>query len=140
MPRPTTRTRSPISEALRALRRTLGESQQQFANRNKSAVTTIARYETSSPPTGNALAHFTRIANEAGRPDLATIFDTALANELRALAAQLGQPENLPTPEQQVWFDALKALQHDVPEGFDASLKTIAKWIEEAVIKARESD
>jgi transcriptional regulator with XRE-family HTH domain len=129
MPRPTTRTRSPISEALIALRHTLGEGQQQFANRVKSAVTSIARYETSNPPTGKALARFTRIANEAGRPDLAAIFDTALAEELRALAARLGQPENSPESEQRAWLHALDEIRLEDQPKFASIIETIAKTI-----------
>jgi hypothetical protein len=60
----------------------LQESQQAFAYRMKSAVRTIARYETVRPPRGSVLAQLEGVALEAGRADLATVFRQALAQEL----------------------------------------------------------
>ena len=73
---------SPISEAVRSLRVALGESQQAFAYRMKTAIRTIARYETTRPPKGKALSEFYRVAAEIGNQDLATVFRNALTAEM----------------------------------------------------------
>ena len=72
---------SPVSEAVRNLRLALGESQQAFAYRMKTAIRTIARYETTRPPKGKALSEFYRVAAEIGNQDLATLFRDALSAE-----------------------------------------------------------
>ena len=72
-----------VTAAVRALRQSLGESQQQLAFRMKTAIRTIARYETTRPPKGKVLAHFKQIAAENGREDLAEVFAQALAEELK---------------------------------------------------------
>src|SRR5271156_458013 len=95
MARPTARSRNPTSEAVVHLRQALGESQQQFANRNQTAITTIARYETSRPPKGKALAQFARLAEEAGRHDIASVFERALENELGTATPLLTQIEQM---------------------------------------------
>jgi transcriptional regulator with XRE-family HTH domain len=68
--------------AVRQLRERLGESQQQFAFRMKTAIRTIARYEGTRPPKGKALAEFERVALENGAEEYAQVFRTALAEEL----------------------------------------------------------
>jgi transcriptional regulator with XRE-family HTH domain len=73
---------SPISEAVRSLRVALGDSQQAFAYRMKTAIRTIARYETTRPPKGKALSEFYRVALEVGNQDLATVFRNALTAEM----------------------------------------------------------
>ncbi len=73
---------SPVSEAVRNLRVALGESQQAFAYRMKTAIRTIARYETTRPPKGKALSEFYRVAAEIGDQDLATVFSNALTAEM----------------------------------------------------------
>jgi hypothetical protein len=90
----------PITRAVRELRQTLQESQQAFAYRMKSAVRTIARYETVRPPRGSVLAQLEGVALEAGRADLATVFRQALAQEL-------GSPSQLMTPEERAWSQAI---------------------------------
>src|SRR4029078_7687539 len=90
----------PVTRAVRELRQTLQESQQAFAYRMKSAVRTIARYETVRPPRGSVLAQLEGVALEAGRADLATVFRQALAQEL-------GSPSQLMTPEERAWSQAI---------------------------------
>src|SRR5258705_11906762 len=72
-----------VPAAVRALRKSLGESQQQFAYRMDAAIRTLARYETTRPPKGKTLAHLKRIAMENGREDLAEVFAEGLAKELQ---------------------------------------------------------
>jgi transcriptional regulator with XRE-family HTH domain len=86
MARPLEKTRSELSRAVVELRKALGDSQQQFAGRLRIAMTTIARYETSRPPKGKALATMARVAEEIGRKDLADEFLLALNAELGPLS------------------------------------------------------
>jgi transcriptional regulator with XRE-family HTH domain len=64
------------------LRTALGETQQAFASRLRTAIATIARYETSRPPSGTALASLAVVAQEAGRGDLVLEFMRELGREL----------------------------------------------------------
>jgi transcriptional regulator with XRE-family HTH domain len=73
---------SEISAAVRALRTALGESQQAFAYRMKTAVRSIARYETIRPPKGQMLAAFLDLAVAAGEWGLAKTFRKALFDEI----------------------------------------------------------
>src|SRR4051794_1582701 len=74
--------KNPVSQAVRDLRVALGESQQAFAYRMKTAIRTIARYETVRAPKGKALAEFQKLANETGHPKIASVFAEAYMAEL----------------------------------------------------------
>lgn len=74
MARPTSREKHPLSVALINLRKALGETQQQFAARLGTAITTVARYETSHPPSGAVLQKLALIALDAGLEDLEDLF------------------------------------------------------------------
>jgi transcriptional regulator with XRE-family HTH domain len=74
--------KNPVAQAVRELRTALGESQQAFAYRMKTAIRTIARYETVRPPKGRALAELQQVATDTGHPKLANIFKDALVAEL----------------------------------------------------------
>jgi transcriptional regulator with XRE-family HTH domain len=63
--------KDPVSQAVRDLRTALGESQQAFAYRMKTAIRTVARYETVRPPKGKWLAEFYGMAAETGNQKLA---------------------------------------------------------------------
>jgi len=71
-----------ITGAVRELREALGETQQQFANRMRTAIRTIARWETIQRPRGKVLRDLVRIANAAKRPDIAVVFERAQVAEL----------------------------------------------------------
>jgi transcriptional regulator with XRE-family HTH domain len=72
-----------ITQAVKNLRRHLGDTQQTFANRLGVAMISVIRYESARrPPQGKALALMYRTAREAGNKDLAEIFWTALHREL----------------------------------------------------------
>jgi transcriptional regulator with XRE-family HTH domain len=73
-----------VSAAVRALRKALGESQQQFAYRMKTAIRTVARYETVRPPKGKVLKQLEIMATENSLPHLAEVFHRALDQELGA--------------------------------------------------------
>ncbi len=74
--------KNPVGQAVRELRTALGESQQAFAYRMKTAIRTIARYETVRPPKGRALAELQQVATDTGHQKLANIFKDALIAEL----------------------------------------------------------
>ena len=78
--------KDPVSEAVRDLRCALGESQQAFAYRTKTAIRTIARYETVRPPKGRALAEFAKLAGDSGNEKAAKVFRQALMAELPAVS------------------------------------------------------
>jgi transcriptional regulator with XRE-family HTH domain len=66
-----------LAEAVRSLRATLNETQQQFSDRLGVVVRTVTRYEVEKPPSGDILLTLSKIAGEAGRSDLAEAFDNA---------------------------------------------------------------
>src|ERR1035437_1530289 len=66
--------KSSVSQAVRSLRVSLGESQQAFAYRMKTAVRTIARWETVRPPQGKFLAGLSLIAMTNGLDELGLFF------------------------------------------------------------------
>jgi transcriptional regulator with XRE-family HTH domain len=72
---------SPI-EAVRELRKHVGESQQVFATRLGLSIRALANYEKDRAPTGRALAALAQAAAEAGRHDLSYEFMRVLAKEL----------------------------------------------------------
>src|SRR4051794_11152584 len=85
--------RNAASAAVLSLRQALGMSQQRFAVQElKSALNTVARYETTNPPRGEALLRLAEIAKAKSLPDLAArfrqlhldeiLFNTGLANTL----------------------------------------------------------
>jgi transcriptional regulator with XRE-family HTH domain len=69
------KTRDKTSTALIALRAASGQTQQEFAVEVlKTAVTTIARYESTHPPRGEVLLRLADIADQRRRFDLADVF------------------------------------------------------------------
>lgn len=71
-----------VTGAVRSLRNTLGDTQQKFAIRMKTAERTIARWETTRPPRGKTLAQFYRLALANDLKELAEVFRRALTMEL----------------------------------------------------------
>jgi transcriptional regulator with XRE-family HTH domain len=63
--------------AVRVLRTLLGLTQSEFAAQLQRTATTIVRYETSRPPTGNILLAFATIATNNGYVALSKIFELA---------------------------------------------------------------
>jgi transcriptional regulator with XRE-family HTH domain len=71
--------RHPLCDAVRSLREALGDTQQQFAHRLGMAISTVVRYELTRPPSGEALAHLQRVAQDANQDGLAkTFYDAAI--------------------------------------------------------------
>ena len=83
MPRPTSRKKSELSKAVVDLRTFLGDSQQAFSNRLGVALNTVARHETSRPPSGEMLFKLAQLAakNQQTFPQR-DIFFSAYADEL----------------------------------------------------------
>ena len=65
------------TDAVKALRCHLGESQQAFATRLGLSIRAIANYEKDRTPSSLALGRLIKDAHEAGREDLADVFRTA---------------------------------------------------------------
>jgi hypothetical protein len=93
---------SPVSRAVRELRQAYGESQQAFAYRMKTAIRTIARYETVRPPRGAELGQFLELAIAKQRNDLAEVFARAVADELKMKAERIPR-----TIEENLYADLL---------------------------------
>jgi len=93
MARPTDRTRHPLSKAALQLRLALGETQQQFAARLGTAITTIARYETVRPPSGLHLGPYLKVAAEHRFLDIAIVFKKAIEREFGVLDGPLSYHE-----------------------------------------------
>ncbi|SPF32062.1 hypothetical protein SBA4_1090008 [Candidatus Sulfopaludibacter sp. SbA4] len=72
-----------VTEAVRSLRKRLGDTQQQFANRLGMAISTVVRYELSRPPRGKVLRTLEALAvNSAGFRE-AAIFRNAFFDEFQ---------------------------------------------------------
>ena len=71
-----------IQSAVRQLRKALGETQEQFAHRLRTAVRTIARYEGDRPPTGLVLEQLKQLADAYNLPEVASVFQQAIVREL----------------------------------------------------------
>lgn len=118
-----------LCEAVRKLRTALGESQQAFAYRMKTAIRTVARYETSTPPKGKALAELFWVASDTGNADLANVFRAALVGEIGVVGkfTQLGALASHTVPG--IHAD-LALMLNDFKNGSDAPDAKIAKAIE----------
>jgi transcriptional regulator with XRE-family HTH domain len=90
MARPTSRKKSELSKAVVELRVLLGENQQAFSNRLGIALNTVARYETSRPPSGEMLLRLGQLAamHHETFPQRDIFFD-AYADELGKSAFEL---------------------------------------------------
>jgi transcriptional regulator with XRE-family HTH domain len=134
--RPTERPRSEISEAVISLRKALGDTQQQFAQRIKTSITTIARWETNRPPSGHVLRVLSRFAHDAGLKEFAEIFGKAYVDEsgserpedelLRAALYTLAENRGkawLIAELRSLISDAKKGLELLHPEVFTASME-----------------
>jgi transcriptional regulator with XRE-family HTH domain len=76
--------RSAVGQKVREFRLAIGQTQQQFAQTMKTAITTIARYETSRPPRGSALVRLAQLAWDNGQREFADFFSRAFAEDMRA--------------------------------------------------------
>ena len=125
----TKKTKDPLCDAVRNLRTALGESQQAFAYRMKTAIRTIARYETSTAPKGKALAELFWVAADTGNAELANVFRGALVGEIGVVGkfTQLGALASRTVPG--IHSD-LAVMLNDFKNGSDSPEIKIAKAIE----------
>jgi transcriptional regulator with XRE-family HTH domain len=80
---------SAMTAAVKRLRLTIGDTQQQFAQRLHLSISTVVRYETTRAPRGMALAPLWSIAEQNGLRELEVFFKKAALNELEEnIAAQ----------------------------------------------------
>ena len=125
----TKKTKNPLCDAVRKLRIALGESQQAFAYRMKTAIRTVARYETTTPPKGKALAERFWVAADTGNTELANVFRGALVGEIGVVGkfTQLGALASHTVPG--IHAD-LAVMLNDFKYGSDTPEIKIAKAIE----------
>jgi transcriptional regulator with XRE-family HTH domain len=64
-------------------------TQQAFATRMGTAITTIARYETDRTPRGKILAQFAELADQTDQPELAVIFRSELRRQVGVAVSEL---------------------------------------------------
>jgi transcriptional regulator with XRE-family HTH domain len=92
-----------LTEAVKALRLALGDTQQEFATRLGIAISSAVRYESTRPPHGKMLGQLYRLALKNQHFAVASMFHQALIVELGAAASyKLGDAE----------LEVLLALQH----------------------------
>jgi transcriptional regulator with XRE-family HTH domain len=77
--------RQKIMEAVRELRAHTGLTQTQFAGRIGVSMSSLQGYEAIRPPKGKRLTTLLKLAQREGRPDLADVFQAALAEELESV-------------------------------------------------------
>jgi transcriptional regulator with XRE-family HTH domain len=77
-------TRQELLEAVRILRQHFDETQQQFAARLNTAVITVARWETSRPPSGAALRQLCTLAHTERIPTCERVFQEAMIGNVEA--------------------------------------------------------
>jgi transcriptional regulator with XRE-family HTH domain len=76
--------RAGASDALIALRKAMGKTQQTFAVEVlKSSIGTVARYETADPPQGDVLLRLRDIAREHGFHEIASRFELAYREQMQ---------------------------------------------------------
>ncbi len=85
--------RSSVTKAVQELRSHFGETQQQFAQRIKTAVVTIARWETSRPPSGEALERLLALAQSENLAECTHVFEQALKGDVEPPHATSKQTE-----------------------------------------------
>jgi transcriptional regulator with XRE-family HTH domain len=129
MARPSERSRSKLSLSVIELRKALGETQQEFAARLDTAITTIARYETSRTPSGEVLVQFMTLALAHGKDDLAELFRAALSDQLgyEVPLPQLGKVGLPPVPGEEREIEHLRLILRGAPIGFDPRLEEMRK-------------
>jgi transcriptional regulator with XRE-family HTH domain len=70
-----------LSKNVKELRLAMGLTQQQFAHKMHTAITTIARWETGRAPRGKSLLDLAKLAQEGSMPELAAKFFNRLCSE-----------------------------------------------------------
>lgn len=86
--------RPTLTEAVKALRVRLDDTQQAFAQRLGLAISTVVRYESTRAPRGKALALLYKLAIDNGMHDVGMMFHMAMISELGAVSSyRLGDIE-----------------------------------------------
>ena len=93
--------RNAVSETVRKLRGSFGETQEEFARRMDTAVVTIARWETSRPPRGKALKALAELARSKSLPEYADVFEQAARGEIPPLRRTVKFKEIEPQDEEE---------------------------------------
>jgi transcriptional regulator with XRE-family HTH domain len=104
-----------MAKAIRRFRLKLGDTQQQLASRIGISITSVARYETNSPPSDEVLTRLAELARDLQLPRFAAIFDKKVRPEnamnlLEFAAVQSLLRESIETLTPQRLEDAKAAL------------------------------
>jgi transcriptional regulator with XRE-family HTH domain len=75
-----------VTEAVKALRIALDDTQQQFAQRLGLAISTVVRYESTRAPRGDALVKLVHLANANGLVHIVEMFRFAISSDAGLLA------------------------------------------------------
>jgi transcriptional regulator with XRE-family HTH domain len=124
-------TRHQLMEAVRCLRQHFGDTQQQFASRMKTAVITIARWETSRAPSGPALEKLCAVAGKEGVSECERVFQDALAGNVEPAPARSGNRLDFvfQNSREKALALALVTMLRD-PEHYAESLRSIGPMLE----------
>jgi transcriptional regulator with XRE-family HTH domain len=127
-------TRRELTEAVRELRQHFGETQQQFALRLNSAVITVARWETSRPPSGPALEQLHSISRAQSVSRCEQVFKEALDGNVEVQSEDSGDRLDFLNPREKVLALALVTMLRD-HERHTETLKSI----EPALVKCLDA-
>lgn len=111
-----------LVEAVKALRKALGDTQRSFAERLKLAIPTVVRYESTRAPSGKALAQLAHVASSNGFHEYAAIFRRALADES---AGEVQPRIDFSQDERDYVLGLLAALRNDEYSELAAEVKTL---------------
>jgi DNA-binding transcriptional regulator YiaG len=89
------KTRTPLQEAIIALRESRNFTQKDLANYMNHDLSTVGRWEAMRPPRGLALVELSKVAYDFGREDLREIFDRELEKQT-ALVQGSPVPPHIP--------------------------------------------
>jgi transcriptional regulator with XRE-family HTH domain len=87
----TKKRRTPVQEAVLALRKQLGLTQQQLAVAMNVTVVTVCRWETSRPPSGFSLVQLMMFARRCDTAELSNLFEKHIWEEIRSSQQQQRQ-------------------------------------------------
>jgi transcriptional regulator with XRE-family HTH domain len=138
MARPRESTPNAVSDAVRQLRKRVRLTQQEFAEWMDVAITTVARWETTRPPSRGKLAVLRLLAQGLGEYGLAGTFGKALAAELNVPQGDIEgdldrlAPENRPRRQKETILNTIAQLDKTVRTSKLLDAETRKKLCEKA--------
>lgn len=138
-----------VQQAIRLLRRTLGDSQQEFANRVGVSIGSVVHYEKDRMPPVEVLGYLLALAREIEAPALTAYFNEAFKNKLHSSARHLidASRQRVPVDTEKEWVwatAAVEILRHEEYEelrpAVEAALKPLFPSLTQAYQKAFEPE